>query len=38
MINVDISNVWGQITLGDLLAMEKEVSDAHAAEFRQPMA
>ena len=31
MINVDISNVWGQITLGDLLAMEKEVSDAHAA-------
>ena len=31
MITVDISNVWGQLTLADLLAMEKEVSDAHAA-------
>ena len=30
MIEVDISNVWGQITLSDLLAMEKEVSEAHA--------
>ena len=30
MIKVDISNVWGQLTLADLLAMEKEVSDAHA--------
>ena len=29
MIKVDISNVWGQLTLGDLLAMEKEVADAH---------
>jgi len=31
MIEVDISNVWGQIALPDLLAMEKEVFDAHAA-------
>lgn len=31
MINVDISNVWGQLSLQDLLAMEKEVADAHAA-------
>ena len=30
MITVDISNVWGQITLSDLLAMENEVSAAHA--------
>ena len=31
MITVDISNVWGQLSLPDLLAMEKEVADAHAA-------
>lgn len=31
MINVDISNVWGQISLPDLLALEKEVSAAHEA-------
>ena len=31
MITVDISNVWGQIDLGDLLAIEKDVSAAHAA-------
>ena len=30
MITVDISNVWGQIELSDLLAIEKEVSTAHA--------
>ena len=30
MIKVDISNIWGQITLSDLLAMEKEVAAAHA--------
>ena len=30
MIKVDISNVWGQLALPDLLAMEKEVSAAHA--------
>ncbi len=29
MIKVDISNVWGQLSLPDLLAMEKEVSAAH---------
>ncbi len=29
MIKVDISNVWGQISLPDLLAMEKEVFAAH---------
>ena len=30
MIKVDISNVWGEIALPDLLAMEKEVVAAHA--------
>ena len=30
MINVDISNVWGQLALPDLLALEKEVAAAHA--------
>ncbi len=29
MINVDISNVWGQVSLRDLLALEKEVFEAH---------
>ena len=29
MIEVDISNVWGEIALPDLLAMEREVFDAH---------
>ena len=29
MIKVDISNVWGQLSLPDLLATEKEVSAAH---------
>ena len=29
MIKVDISNVWGQVSLPDLLAMEKEVFTAH---------
>ena len=29
MIKVDISNVWGQHSLPDLLALEKEVFDAH---------
>ena len=29
MIKVDISNVWGEISLPDLLAAEKEVFDAH---------
>ncbi len=29
MIKVDISNIWGQLSLPDLLAMEKEVAAAH---------
>ena len=29
MINVDISNVWGEVALSDLLAIEKEVFEAH---------
>lgn len=29
MINVDLSNVWGEISLMNLLTMEKEVFDAH---------
>ena len=29
MITVDLSNVWGQISLPNLLALEKEVFDAH---------
>jgi len=31
MINVDISNIWGQLTLADLLSIEQEVANAHAA-------
>ena len=31
MIQVDISNIWGQLSLRDLLAMENEVAAAHAA-------
>jgi len=30
MIRVDISNIWGEIALPDLLGMEKEVYDAYA--------
>ena len=29
MIEVDISNIWGDVSLPDLLAIEKEVFDAH---------
>ena len=29
MISVDISNIWGQLTLADLLGIEKEVASAH---------
>ncbi len=29
MIKVDISNVWGQVSLPDLLGTEKEIFDAH---------
>jgi len=31
VIQVDISNIWGTLSLPDLLAMEKEVADAHMA-------
>ena len=31
MITVDISNVWGQLCLPDLLAIEQEVFSAHQA-------
>ncbi len=31
MINVDISNIWGDASLPDLLAMEADVAAAHAA-------
>ena len=31
MIKLDISNVWGSVEFGDLMAIEKEVSAAHAA-------
>ena len=30
MIRVDISNIWGQVSLPDLLSIEKEVSEAHS--------
>ena len=30
MIKVDISNVWGELSLPDLLNIEKEIADAHA--------
>ncbi len=30
MISIDISNIWGQVSLGDLLGIEKDVADAHA--------
>jgi len=30
MIKVDISNVWGQLSLPDLLSIEKEIAAAHA--------
>ena len=29
MISVDISNIWGEVSLPDLLGLEKEVFDAH---------
>lgn len=31
MIKIDISNVWGSVEFGDLMAIEKEVASAHAA-------
>ena len=30
MISVDISNIWGEVSLPDLLSIEKEVSQAHS--------
>jgi len=35
MIKVDISNVWGELSLPDLLAVEKEVAAAHATLTEQ---
>ena len=29
MITVDISNIWGDLSLPELLSAEKEVFDAH---------
>ena len=29
MIKVDISNVWGELSLSDLLSIEAEISAAH---------
>ena len=31
MITVDISNIWGEVSLPDLLNLEKEIFDAHNA-------
>ena len=31
MITVDISNIWGEVSLPGLLALEKEIFDAHLA-------
>ena len=31
MLKIDISNVWGSVEFGDLMAIEREVSAAHAA-------
>ena len=31
MIKVDISNIWGEVSLPDLLSLEKDVFDAHNA-------
>ena len=31
MIRVDISNIWGEVCLQDLLGVEKEIFDAHLA-------
>ena len=36
MFEVDISNIWGELSLPDLLAMEKAVFDAHRAVALAP--
>lgn len=36
MMEVDISNIWGEISLPDLLGLEKTVFDAHRAVAEAP--
>lgn len=36
MVEVDISNIWGEISLPDLLGLEKAVFDAHRAVAAAP--
>ena len=36
MMEVDISNIWGEISLPDLLGLEKNVFDAHRAVAEAP--
>ncbi len=36
MMEVDISNIWGEISLPDLLGLEKEVFDAHRMAAAAP--
>ena len=36
MLEVDISNIWGEISLPDLLGLEKAVFDAHRAVATAP--
>lgn len=36
MMEVDISNIWGEISLPDLLGLEKAVFDAHRAVAAAP--
>lgn len=36
MIQVDISNIWGDISLQDLLGLEKGIFDAHRAVAEAP--
>ena len=35
MLNVDISNIWGELSLNDLLGMEKDVFSAHKTLIEQ---
>lgn len=36
MMEVDISNIWGEVSLPDLLSLEKDVFDAHRAVAEAP--
>jgi hypothetical protein len=36
MMEVDISNIWGEISLPDLLGLERAVFDAHRAVAEEP--